>query len=191
MSIFSSDQTFEQVLRPHLNALYRLAYNLCGNRDDAEDLVQDVVLKMYPKRRELLKLEKPVTWLCKVLYHHFLDQHRRKQRSPVTLVADTNSEQVIDFENFAAQQADPSGELEEQGIMRDFQQALDQLSDDFRIAIVMFEIEGYSLGEMEEILDVPQGTLKSRLHRARNQLKNILIQGTNSEHQACSYVGDI
>lgn len=193
MSIFSTDQTFEQVLRPHLSPLYRFAYTLCGNRDDAEDLVQDVVVKMYPKRQDLLKLEKPATWLSKVLYHQFLDNHRRKQRSPVSLLADQQNDehQVIDFENFASQQADPSGELEQHGIMNDFQQALNQLSEDFRIAIMMFEIEGYSLAEMEEILDVPQGTLKSRLHRARNQLKNILIQGTKTEDRACTYIGDI
>lgn len=161
---------FEQLLQPHLKQLYRLAYRFTGQRDDAEDLVQDLLLKLYPRLNELQSIDKPGPWLARVLYRQYIDRVRRNQRSPVQSMDD---EQAV-YEVHASSDAQP-GEVAETAIHnRLLQQALDQLNEEQRSAILMHDVEGYSLQEIEQILDVSQGTLKSRLSRGRNKLRELL-----------------
>lgn len=77
---------FEQLLEPHLHHLYQLAYRFCNNQADAEDLVQDVVVKLLPRTGEMARIEKLRPWLAKVLYRQFVDRYRQNERSPLNLV---------------------------------------------------------------------------------------------------------
>ena len=72
--------SFETLLRPHLDRLYRLAYRLSGNKPEAEDLFQDVLTKVFPKLHSLIEVEEPGSWLCRIMYNHFIDNRRRYAR---------------------------------------------------------------------------------------------------------------
>lgn len=161
---------FEQLLQPHLKQLYRLAYRFTGQRDDAEDLLQDLLLKLYPRLNELQAIEKPGPWLARVLYRQYIDRLRASKRSPLQSMDD---EQAV-YEVHASDDAQPTDEADTAIKSRLLQQALDQLNEDQRSAVMLHDVEGYSLQEIEQILDVSQGTLKSRLSRARAKLRELL-----------------
>ena len=161
---------FEQLLQPHLKQLYRLAYRFTGNRDDAEDLVQDLLLKLYPRMQELQSIEKPGPWLARVLYRQYIDRIRRQQRSPVQLM---DNEEAV-YETHSSSDAQPMEVVDNEFKNRQLQQALQQLNEDQRLAIMLHDVEGYSLQEIQQMLDVSQGTLKSRLSRARSKLRENL-----------------
>ena len=165
-----SHAQFEQLLQPHLKQLYRLAFRFTGQRDDAEDLVQDLLLKLFPRLEELQSIEKLAPWLARVMYRQYIDRIRRQQRSPVQFMDD---EQAV-YETHASLEAQPT-EVVDSGIKsRILQQGLQQLNDDQRLAVMLHDVEGYSLQEIAQILDVSQGTLKSRLSRARGKLRDYL-----------------
>lgn len=171
---------FESILRPHMLKLYRVAYRLTGRAEDAEDLVQDVLVKLYPKRRQLLEIEKLGAWLAKVLYRTFLDQQRRNKRSPLHLVVKGQNDDHDIIDIISSQEDGPAKGSERSETRSHLQAAIDSLNQDQRHLCLLYYVEGYTLVELEEILNIPLGTLKSRIHRARAHLRNFLSQGTVS-----------
>ena len=165
---------FEDLLRPQADYLYRLAWRFTGSVADAEDLVQDVLIKLFPRTRELLDIERLRPWLARVLYHQYVDLVRRQARSPVVeLVRDEESDDnpldaLPELKDGPEEHAERSGQRER--ILR----ALDRLNPEQRALIAMHDVEGYTLEELETILETPLGTLKSRLHRARQRLRALL-----------------
>ncbi|MDH5473449.1 MAG: RNA polymerase sigma factor [Gammaproteobacteria bacterium] len=166
----SAHTQFEQLMSPNLKKLYRLAYRLTGQQHEAEDLVQDVMVKLYPRLDEMQKIEKLSPWLARVLYRQFIDKLRRDQRSPVDLIIDESSFYETKSDN--GQQ--PSEVTESEILQKKIDYALTHLNDDQRILIMLHDVEGYNLEEIQQIQDVPLGTLKSRLNRARSKLREIL-----------------
>jgi len=169
-----SDKLFADLVRPHLKTLYRLAYRLSGNVHDAEDLFQDLLVKVYDRLDELRAIEKPRAWLARVLYTQFIDNRRRDSRSPLYLAVDNSADETglageVSAEDNSAE-AEAIRDTEQQQLLR----ALARLSDDQRTILVLADVEGFTLTEMETILDSPRGTLKSRLHRARARLRELL-----------------
>ena len=179
---FRSDATrFETMLRPHVSALYRAAFRFAGNSADAEDLIQDVMVKLYPKRDQLATVEKLRPWLMTVLYRTFVDSKRRSDRSPLTLVGNTKygDEEGRDyFESVPSGNPGPGEIMENMLVGGRVKTALAQLGEDQRALCILHDMEGYTLTELEEMLEVPLGTLKSRLHRARARLRKLLSDGT-------------
>ena len=80
--------SFDALIRPYLDRLYRLSYRLAGSKDEAEDLFQDVLIKIYPRMDELIDIDEPGSWLCRVLYNHFVDNRRRYQRQRLVVVSE-------------------------------------------------------------------------------------------------------
>jgi RNA polymerase sigma-70 factor (ECF subfamily) len=166
--------TFEELVRPQVEFLHRLAWRFTGSAADAEDLVQDVLLKLYPRRGELAGIEQLRPWLAKVLYRQFVDFVRRQARSPLSALAEGAPEEGDPLDAVAAAEDGPDGHAE-RGEWRDrILAALGQLNPEQRAVVVMHDVEGYSLEELEPILAAPLGTLKSRLHRARQRLRALL-----------------
>ena len=163
-------EDFERLLEPHIYQLYRLASRLTGHKGDAEDLVQDVILKLYPRLAELKNIEKPAPWLNKILYRHFIDKQRTKRRSPI----DTYAEDDIAYEEAIAHCEEPMARLESEITQESLQKALDQLSEAQKLVLLLHDVEGYTLQEIHYMQGVAVGTLKSRLHRAQNKLRNLL-----------------
>jgi RNA polymerase sigma-70 factor (ECF subfamily) len=161
---------FEALLSPHLDKLYRLAYRLSGQREAAEDLVQELLLKLYPRLEEMQQIEQLAPWLSKILYRQFIDQYRRQKRS---LLDYTDDEQAL-YDSPAPNAQDPAEISNNRLIGALINQALDRLSEDQRRLVMLHDAEGYTLQELSELLETPVGTLKSRLSRARSRLREIL-----------------
>ncbi len=166
----SEHEQFEELLQPHLHQLYKLAYRFTGQRADAEDLVQDVVLKLYPRLQEMQKIEQLSPWLARVLYRHFVDRVRSKQRSPLHLVNEDESA----LDEHKDEIPDPAENVEAALLQDRLQEALNQLNEDQRALMILHDVEGYTLNEIHTMHDVSIGTLKSRLNRARSRLRELL-----------------
>ena len=167
---------FEDLIRPHIEPLYKLAYRFTNNVMEAEDLVQDLLVKLYPKLHELEKVEKLRPWLARVMYRIWIDKMRNQK-----LPSQDTFENINNFENqIEAEDSDAIPELAYQRSVTQLKllQALEQLSEDHRIVLILHDVEGYSMEEMKIILDCAIGTLKSRLHRARDRLRKLLDDGT-------------
>jgi RNA polymerase sigma-70 factor, ECF subfamily len=163
-----ADGLFASLLQPHLPRLFQLGYRLTGDRHEAEDLVQDVCLKFIPDLSQLQTLDAPGPWLARCLYREFIDRHRHQQRSPVSY--------TDELPETASEAPGPEAAAIAALTQEQIEQALQQLSPEARAVVVWHDVEGYTLDELARQLDTPLGTLKSRLHRARLQLREILMQ---------------
>ncbi len=166
ISHFKKNNTFEVILLPHINDLFRQAYQYTGSKEDAEDLLQNLLLHLYQQQTELTSIEKLKPWLFRCLYYRFIDDYRSKKRKIVTQVI-TDSDM-----HSAGMQADKCAE--EDKIYHEVNQALDCLPKKQRAIICLHDIEGYTLTELNKMLKIPLGTLKSTLHRGRASLKKQL-----------------
>ena len=159
-------------MRPHFDRLYRLAWRLTGRKAEAEDLFQELLIKAYGKIDDLVKIDEPGSWLCRVMYNLFIDEQRRFARQRLHTVeegalAGDGLEGLAGAEN-------PALDHERLEKMRQLDGALQQLSDEHRLIVLLHDTEGYKLTEIQELIGVPVGTVKSRLHRARARLREIL-----------------
>jgi RNA polymerase sigma factor (sigma-70 family) len=169
-----NEVNFEDLLRPQVEYLYRLAWRFTGSVADAEDLVQDVLLKLYPRTQEMLAIQRLRPWLARVLYHQYVDSVRQHARSPILeLVGGTDSDEDP-LDKVPATTEGPEEHAERIGSRERILAALRQLNAEQRAVIAMHDVEGYSLEELEDMLETPLGTLKSRLHRARQRLRTLL-----------------
>ena len=158
--------TWEEVARDHGRFLYTVAYRLTGNSDDAQDLVQEVLLKV----RKGLETYRPGSlegWLSRITTNTFLDETRRRKRRPVDLLPD-DPDRVLP----AGPAADVA--LASEVLPDDVQQALARLPEEYRVAVVLCDVVGLSYQEIGESLDVPVGTIRSRIHRGRALLRKAL-----------------
>lgn len=166
----SEQARFEALVRPRLSGLYRLAYRLTGQRDDAEDLVQELLLKLYPRLAEMEQVDRLQPWLKRVLYRLFIDQHRRQQRSPIDRIGDEN----MFYQTHAGTSADPADVANRELTHRVLLGAMAELKPDHRLLLILHDMEGHNLQDISAIVAVPVGTIKSRLSRARARLREIL-----------------
>jgi RNA polymerase sigma-70 factor (ECF subfamily) len=158
--------TWEEVARSHGRFLYTVAYRLTGNREDAQDLVQEVLLRV----RRGLQTYQPGSlegWLSRITTNAFLDDVRRRKRRPEDLLPE-DPDWVLP----------PTGgadvALAAEVLPDDIQAALGRLPEDFRAAVVLCDVVGLSYQEIGETLEVPVGTVRSRIHRGRALLRKAL-----------------
>ncbi|PSK97353.1 RNA polymerase sigma-29 (SigE) subunit [Murinocardiopsis flavida] len=159
--------SWDDVVRNHSARVYRLAYRLTGNRYDAEDLTQEVFIRVF---RSLANYT-PGTfegWLHRITTNLFLDMARRKARIRFEGLADGADERLQGREPTPAQVYD------DQHFDADIQAALDALPAEFRAPVVLCDIEGLSYEEIAATLGVKLGTVRSRIHRGRSQLRKAL-----------------
>jgi RNA polymerase sigma factor (sigma-70 family) len=169
------ESNFEDLLRPQVEYLYRLAWRFTGSVADAEDLVQDVLIKLFPRTQELLEIERLRPWLSRVLYHQYVDSVRRRARSPVVeLVTEAEEGEDNPLDALPATKDGPEENAERSGQRERILRAFDRLNPEQRAVVAMHDVEGYTLEELETMLETPLGTLKSRLHRARQRLRALL-----------------
>jgi len=167
---------FEQEFMPHLDALYNFAYKLTFNEDDAKDLLQDTSLKAYRFINSFEKGTNAKAWLFRILKNSFINDYRKKSKAP----------SMVDYQDvesyYNSDKGDSSREITidlRAETVRDklgdeITIALNSLDVDFRTVIILCDLEGFKYDEMAKILDIPIGTVRSRLHRARNMLKEKL-----------------
>jgi len=164
---------FEQLLQPHVETLYRLAFRLAGDADGAEELVQAVLVKAYLRREQLAQVEHLRAWLARILHNEFMDRWRRSRLEPVSVssLATTDEQALADIES---PEDTPEVRGERAQLQERIAQALMILSPEHREVVVLHDMEGYTMQELEAVLNVPLGTVKSRLHRARARLRELL-----------------
>jgi RNA polymerase sigma-70 factor (ECF subfamily) len=170
----SAAQRFELLFRSHYRALHRAAYRLTGNSYDAEDLVQETCLRAYPRLEELAELDNPRTWLLCVLRRLFIDQTRRYERSHVTSLEAVAEGSLVHDAPGPAEEADAALRSRRLGL------AWRRLDRQQRVLLALHDVEGYSLAELTQITGLKEGTLKSRLHRARVKLGRLLRYEENA-----------
>lgn len=173
----SGEQSFEALISPHLNTLFKVAFQYTGNEHDAEDLLQDLLVYLFSKQTEINKVEKLKPWLMRCLYNRFIDLYRKNKRQPQVKNIDDEKVQPL-FHHTDNHQA-----IEQQ---QEIYNAMATLSSIQRAVVTLHDINGYTLPELSEIMGTPLGTLKSHLHRARNILKK-QIALTPAELSVCHY----
>jgi RNA polymerase sigma factor (sigma-70 family) len=175
---------FDRLMRGHVRPLYRYAYRWTGDVDQAEDLVQETLTRLYSEMPRLREIEKIRPWAARVMYRIFVDGRRRAKRSPVVFAGRSGSTgESLDGDEEPVEAADeaenPEG-LTDRAIERDRIVAVwSRLHEQHRVVLSLHEIEGYSLDEVAQIIEVPVGTAKSRLSRARTHLRELLTEGTS------------
>ena len=159
---------FEREALVHLDVLYRVALRLTGNPSDADDLVQETMLKAYRAWDQYEKGTNAKAWLLTILRHAFINEYRRKTQHPETVDLDS-------IEPFAVfpevQDEDPQGAFFDRIVDDEVLRAIDKLPEAFRETLVLSDVEGMSYQEIAGILEIPVGTVKSRLFRARHLLQ--------------------
>lgn len=187
----SSNYEFEDLLRPHIQPLYRLAVRWCGNTVDAEDLLQAMLCKLYPMLSQIKAVEELRPWLVRVLYRQFVDGIRHKNRQPLNL-SDIALSENDDYHQTtpvaAGTPAAPPDLAFEAGVLtRHLLAALNKMPASRRALIIMHDVESYSLEEISAAMDIPVGTVKSRLHRARGRLRELLSDTDGTFCPASAY----
>jgi RNA polymerase sigma-70 factor (ECF subfamily) len=159
---------FEREALVHLDALYRVALRLTGNASDADDLVQETMLKAYRAWHQYQPGTNAKGWLLTILRHAFINEYRRRTRHPETVDIDAIEPFAI-FDQ--GQDDDPQERFFDQIVDDEVLKAIDELPEQFREAVVLSDVEGMSYEEVSRILEVPIGTVKSRLFRGRRLLQ--------------------
>ncbi|WP_193165105.1 RNA polymerase sigma factor [Microbulbifer hainanensis] len=178
MTIFSfpakSRTQFERALAPHIDSLYRRAFHLTQSRFDAEELLQDLMLKLYGDGPRLAEIREVRSWAMRALYNLYVDGWRRKVRQPELHSIEQLAETPEGLP--PCERPDPLAQASTAQDSRRLRHALMDLSVEHRSILVLHDIEGHSLPEIARQLDIALGTLKSRLHRARKNLRDQLIE---------------
>jgi RNA polymerase sigma-70 factor (ECF subfamily) len=175
---------FERQALVHLDALYGAAYRLTRNARDAEDLVQDSLLRAYKFWDSFQQDSNCKAWLLRIVTNTFINEYQRKKRSREVLDAATAEQTATDgvlVQATANDKQSPQQVLLQQSVSDDVQRALDSLPDDFRTAVILCDMQGLSYKEIAEIMECPVGTVMSRLFRGRKLLAAALRDFAVSE----------
>ena len=168
---------FEAAAMPYLDPLYNAAYRMARNPQDAEDLVQETYLKAYKYYDKFEEGTNLKAWLFKILKNTFINSYRKKQQAPPKAdFADIEEsfETIVRDDGGAART--PEEELLEKVLDEDVQQAIEELPHDYRMVVLLADLEGFAYKEIADILEIPVGTVMSRLYRGRRLLEEALLK---------------
>ncbi len=181
MSAFANDRgrwDFDADVLPFMDSLYRLAYRMSRNRQDAEDLLQETYLrayKYYDKFQEGTNLR---AWLFRILRNTFINRYRRRQRQPLRSsfdeIEDGRESRLLDSP-LVPRGLTPEEELMVGALDQDLQAALESLPCDYRTVVELADLQDLSYREIAEQLDIPLGTVMSRLYRGRRKMEDALL----------------
>lgn len=169
-------ERFERDVLPMLPSLYGAALRMTRNPADAEDLLQDTTLRAYRGFASFREGTNLKAWLYRILTNSFINTYRKKQREPKTVDGPEDLDEWFLFDRLGAQSVARSAEDDVlQNIPdADVKEALESIPENFRMAVLLADVEGFSYKEIAEITGVPIGTVMSRLHRGRKALEKAL-----------------
>ena len=169
-------KVFNEEFMPHMDSMYNFAYKLTLDEDDANDLVQETYLKAFRFIESFQKGTNAKAWLFRILKNSFINNYRKKSKQP----SKVDYQEVENFYNSDDVNKQITTDLRVDTVKDhmgdEIANALNALDVDFRTVIILCDLEGFKYDEMAEILDIPVGTVRSRLHRARNLLKEKLCE---------------
>ncbi|MGB0840152.1 MAG: sigma-70 family RNA polymerase sigma factor [Chitinophagales bacterium] len=170
------DRVFDKEFFPHIEALYNFAYHLCYNEADANDLVQETFMKAYRFLGSYNEGTNAKAWLFKILKNAFINEWRKKSKKP----SKVDYEEIVSYHDSEdvsyANNVDLRHEIFQGMLGDEVSMALNSLPVDFKTVVLLCDVEGFTYEEMAKIIDIPIGTVRSRLHRARHMLKEKLSE---------------
>jgi RNA polymerase sigma-70 factor (ECF subfamily) len=173
-------EIFDKEFLPHIHAMYNFSYRLTLDRDDAKDLVQDTYFKAFRFIESFQKGTNAKAWLFRILKNSFINDYRKKAKEP----AKVDYQEVESYYNSDDVNRQITADLRVDSLKDmigdEISNALNALDVDFRTVIILCDLEGFKYEEMAKILDIPIGTVRSRLHRARHLLKERLSEYAKS-----------
>lgn len=165
---------FDKEFLPHIDSMYNFAYRLTFDEDDAKDLVQETYLKAFRFINSFEQGTNAKAWLFRILKNSFINDFRKRSKEP----SKVDYQEVETFYNSEDTEISATTDLRVETVQHmigdEISNALNSLAVDFRTVIILCDLEGFTYEEMAKILDIPIGTVRSRLHRARNLLKEKL-----------------
>lgn len=177
MPVLDNKILYTEEVMKHAGGLMRFALSLCHNQHNAEDMVAETVLKAYENFAGLKDHSKLKSWLYKILYNHFVSMCRKNSRMREVNMIETDGDSFSLFEKLTATGTeDPEKSFLQKLTADSVQKAIEELPLIFKQALILSDMEQFSYNEISKILDVPVGTVRSRIARARQQLEKSLWQ---------------
>jgi RNA polymerase sigma-70 factor (ECF subfamily) len=168
-ALAGSSAAFGQLVERYQDRLFNTLVHITGSAEDAQDIAQEAFVQAFLKLNTFQRSAAFYTWLYRIAFNLAVSQRRR--RRPTSSLEHGRD---LGCEDPVAPSTDPAASLEQQELAAQVQAAMNQLSDEFRSVLVLREIDGHDYDTIATMLDLPVGTVRSRLHRARLQLKDLL-----------------
>jgi RNA polymerase sigma-70 factor, ECF subfamily len=165
---------FNAEMIPHLDALYNFAIRLSADPNDAEDLVQDTIVKAYRFFSSYERGTNAKAWLFRILKNSYINNYRKVSKQPYKVDYDEISSYYETVRSDRSDTTDMEQIIYREMLDDEVTRALNRLPEDFRTVVLLCDIEGFTYEEIANMLDVPIGTIRSRLHRGRNLLRSSL-----------------
>jgi len=165
---------FNAEMIPHLDALYNFAIRLSADPNDAEDLVQDTIVKAYRFFSSYERGTNAKAWLFRILKNSYINNYRKVSKQPYQVDYDEISSYYETVRSDRSDTTDMEQIIYREMLDDEVTRALNRLPEDFRTVVLLCDIEGFTYEEIANMLDVPIGTIRSRLHRGRNLLRSSL-----------------
>lgn len=169
-------EDFQEEIIPHLDAMYNFGLRLTSDPNDAEDLVQDTIVKAFRFFSSYEKGTNAKAWLFRILKNSYINKYRKESKQPSQVDYDEVSSFYETIRADRTNTSDLEDRMFRELIDDDISNALEQLPEDFRTVVLLCDVEGFTYEEIANMLDVPIGTIRSRLHRGRNLLKAELVE---------------
>ncbi|HHU62893.1 MAG TPA: sigma-70 family RNA polymerase sigma factor [Clostridiales bacterium] len=166
---------FNELVDQHQKKIYNIAYRMTGNTEDAMDITQEVFVKVFKNIKSFKGQSSLSTWVYRIAVNTCLDELRKKKNGKVSYMEDTEVETQLPLTYRYMNQENPERLFERSQLIKAIQKAILSLSDDHRTMIILRDINGFTYQEIADILKCPLGSVKSKLSRARNELRKKLI----------------
>lgn len=167
-------QVFDGEFMPHIDSMYNFAYRLTFDEDESKDLVQDTYMKAFRFINSFQEGTNAKAWLYRILKNSFINDYRKKSKQPAKVDYQEVEQYYNSEDTPSSATVDLRLETTKDMIGDEISNALNSLAIDFRTVVILCDLEGFTYEEMAKILDIPIGTVRSRLHRARNLLREKL-----------------
>ncbi len=164
-------QAFDELIERYYQRIYRLAFQMLGNREDAADATQEIFVKAFEQIRHFRGASSFFTWLYRIAVNTCRDMIRRNRTVAFSQLSAGDDQ--VEFDPAILTEPNPDEILAERERTELVWKALERLTEDARQILVLCDMQGFSYAEVAEILNLPEGTVKSRLHRARRAFKDV------------------
>lgn len=168
---------FEKLIEQHQKIIFSIAYRIAGNQEDAADMTQEVLIKIFKNLKKFKEKSKFSTWVYRVATNTCLDEAKKQRnKAAYSLDAEFLTEEGSYLSEIPDTGITPEQAYQKKEVMNAVNVAISYLSDEHKKVIILRDIQGFSYQDIAEILKCSEGTVKSRISRARDQLKKILLQ---------------